>query len=351
VLGAQTEWFSARCRGAGEPVWGVIVMQVCLPGLMLGAALLLQAAPRPVTAYTGMCDASAAAALDTNLFVVGSDEDSRLRMYHADRGGPPVSEVDLTRFLEVDAHSPETDIEAATRVGDRIYWLTSHGRNVRGKFRESRDRLFATKVVPRDGVPGLVPEGKPYKELLFDLVTAPTLARYELAAAAGKAPKASDALNLEGICGMPGGRLLIGFRNPVPHGRALLVPLLNPTAVIGGTRARLGEPIELDLGGLGVRDLAFVDGRYLIVGGPAGSGGRSHLFLWEGPGTKPRRQPHTQFRGINPEAIIVYPQFGYRRVQLLSDDGTRLVDGCPCKLLHDPQRQSFRSVWVEPVAP
>ena len=333
------------------PVRGVKEMQVCWLGLMLGSALLLEAAPRPVTAYTGMCDASAAAALNTNLFVVGSDEDSRLRVYHADRGGPPVSEIDLTRFLDVDPRAPETDIEAATRVGDRIYWLTSHGRNVRGKFRESRDRFFATKVVTGDGVPGLVPEGKPYKELLFDLVTAPTLARYALAAAAGKAPKASDALNLEGICGMPGGRLLIGFRNPVPHGRALLVPLLNPAAVIGGTRARLGEPIELDLDGLGVRDLAFVDGRYLIVGGPTGSGGRSHLFLWEGPGTKPRRLPHTRFRGINPEALIVYPQLGERRVQLLSDDGTRVVDGCPCKLLPDRRQRSFRGVWVEPAAP
>ncbi len=298
-----------------------------------------------------MCDASAAAALDTNHFIVASDEDSRLRIYRADRSGPPVREVDLTGFLEVDPRSPETDLEAATRVGDRVYWLSSHGRNARGKFRESRDRFFATKVVTCAGEVTVVPEGKPYTELLFDLVTAPTLARYDFADAAGRAPKTPGALNIEGVCAMPDGRLLIGFRNPIPHGRALLVPLANPAEVITGARARLGQPVELNLGGLGVRDLAFAAGQYLIIGGPAGSGGRSHLFFWGGPGTKPRRVVHAQLRGLNPEAIIRYPQRGWQRVQLLSDDGLRLVQGQPCKSLPDPRRRSFRSVWVEFAGP
>ena len=47
-----------------------------------------------------------------------------------------------------------------------------------------------------------------------------------------------------------------------------------------------------------------------------------------------------------PEAIIIYPQTGLREVQILSDDGTRLIEGVPGKLVPDRRRQAFRSFWV-----
>ena len=33
---------------------------------------------------------------------------------------------------------PEADIEGATRVQDRVYWITSHGANNDGEVRPSR---------------------------------------------------------------------------------------------------------------------------------------------------------------------------------------------------------------------
>src|SRR3954467_14025241 len=85
------------------------------------------------TVYTDMCDASGAVALDGELFAVADDEDNKLRIYHSSTGGPPVKVFDPTSFLHVDPKEPEIDLEAAARIRDRIYWITSHGRNRNAK--------------------------------------------------------------------------------------------------------------------------------------------------------------------------------------------------------------------------
>ena len=41
-----------------------------------------------------------------------------------------------------------------------------------------------------------------------------------------------------------------------------------------------------------------------------------------------------------------YPDKGLNEIQILSDDGTFVIDGCPCKDLKDPSRRVFRSFWV-----
>src|SRR5678815_5624216 len=96
------------------------------------------AAPeRPVSAptiYHGMCDASAAVALDGDHFAVGNDEDNRLRIYRTSQDGMPVQSRDLSAFLKVNPQRPESDLEGAAWLGDRIFWITSHGRNREGKF-------------------------------------------------------------------------------------------------------------------------------------------------------------------------------------------------------------------------
>src|SRR4026207_2322992 len=116
--------------------------------------------------YVGMCDASAAVALNNELFAVANDEDNSLRIYHAAKGGLPVSSQDLSTLLKVDRKKPETDLEAACWLGDHIYWISSHGRNRDGKFRPSRHRFFATKVEQKAGRLQLSPVGRVYVNLL-----------------------------------------------------------------------------------------------------------------------------------------------------------------------------------------
>ncbi|MCL5099416.1 MAG: DUF3616 domain-containing protein [Candidatus Omnitrophica bacterium] len=297
--------------------------------------------------YYGMSDASGAVPIGTDFFAVANDEDNILRIYRRDAGGPPVKMANLSSFLDLAPGSPETDLEAGTRIGDRAYWLSSHGRNRKGKERANRDRFFATTILMGNNGPDLVPVGKPYMNLLDDLVGAESLRQFNLAEAAQKEPKAADALNLEGLCATPEGQLLIGFRNPIPEGRAMIVPLINPERVIEGSRAQIGEPILLDLGGLGIRDMTYADGKYVIVAGPYNEKGPFRLYEWTGGNAEPRRIKHVHLKDFHAEAITVYPDKGLREFQLLSDDGTRLVSGKPGKEW-PKARQQFRSVWVRP---
>ena len=320
-----------------------------LPGALLIAGLALPATAQvqvstPII-YSGMCDASAAVALTDKLFAVASDEGSVLRVYPRDRGGAPLQSIDLSAFLDLDPRKPESDLEGAARVGDRAYWITSHARNKSGKERRSRDRFFAVQIVTNAQRMELKILGKPYEHLLDDLVRDPKLKPFNLAAASKLEPKARGALNIEGLSATADGRLLIGFRNPIPGGKALLVPLLNPDAVIHGQAAKFGEPILLDLGGLGIRDMAYWNGQYAIIAGPYDGKGQSHLYQWLGGASKPRLVKHTHLKGLNPEDIIFYPDTGGEQFQLLSDDGKKLVNGKPCKELADPN-QHFRSVWI-----
>src|SRR5258705_19253 len=111
--------------------------------------------------YHGMCDASAAVALDDKLFAVANDEDNTLRIYDRNEGGRPVQSFDLSPFLRVDAKFPETDLEGAAWLGDRIFWIGSHGRNHDGKFRASRHRFFAITVKKTKNSVQIQPVGSP----------------------------------------------------------------------------------------------------------------------------------------------------------------------------------------------
>jgi hypothetical protein len=302
----------------------------------------------PPTQYSGMCDASAAVAVTSNLFVVASDEDSVLRLYRRNLPGGPVREYDMSPFLQLRGKSPETDVEGAARIGDRAFWIGSHGTNREGKQRLNRRRLFATDIKVSADTVELVPAGQPCERLLDDLLADSRFDCFHLAAAARLAPKEPGALNIEGLAATPQGQLLIGFRNPVPDGKALLIPLQNPNEVIQGKPAQFGSPVQLDLAGLGIRDIACWDGEYVIIAGPFDGGKRFHLYRWAGPGASPTAIKAPGLNEYHPEALICYPQTGAREFQVLSDDGTRLIGDCPCKELPDPRQRVFRSVWAAP---
>jgi hypothetical protein len=301
--------------------------------------------------FTGMCDASGAVALSDRRFVVADDEDNVLRVYDVEQGGAPLGGTDVSHGLKLPLKkkkkkpgsvpvAPEADIEAATRLGDRAYFMTSHGRNSSGKLKPERLRFFAT-TAPEDGDIEVI--GEPYDGLLADLLAEPRLGSFELAKAAELAPKAPGGLNLEGMTERKEGGVWLGFRNPIPEGRALLVPLLNPEELITGKKARFGDPVKLDLGGLGVRSLSSHRDRYLIVAGPFDQGATSRLFTWDG-GAKVEPLDRVSLAGFNPEGFFT-PE-GRDHIMLLSDDGGVSIDGTDCKRLKDPAAKRFRGLWV-----
>ena len=323
------------------------ILRLCALTLATSTAGVAAAAAE---SYRGMCDASAAVALGAGHFVVADDEGDVLRIYQ--RGTPmPVAAVDLVDFLgnrKPNGDNTEADIEGAATIGQRIYWISSHARKGKdGEVDPHRRRFFATDIVAAKPSPTLQPVGKPYAALLDDLLAD---ARFALLAdAAQRKPEAAGGLNIEGLAAMADGSLLIGFRNPQPQGRALLVPLRNPREVVeGSAKPRFGDPIQLDLGGRGIRSLERVGNELLMAAGPFGTAGSSAvqpafaLFRWSGqPAQAPVFVRALDAGSFRPEAMFVDAQ-GPELV-LLSDDGDEQVDGKDCKHKSVPMdRKAFR---------
>ncbi len=307
------------------------------------AALTAQAAGSRIGLYQGPCDASAATALDAEHFVVGADEGDTLTIYRRSETAA-VGSLDLSRFLGTKT-GEESDIEAAAAIGTRIYWITSHGRNGKGQVQHSRHRFFATDIVPGQP-PSLKPVGAPYTRLLRDMESSSALKSYKLGDAARLPAEAEGGLNIEGLAATPEGTLLIGFRNPLPHRRALIIPLQNPAELIVGKTARFGTPIELDLGGRGIRSIEQFGGGYLIAAGPTANAGSFAIFKWSGnAGDAANPVAGVELKDLRPEALFAIPPG--KEVQLLSDDGGILVRGVECKKLPKAQ-QTFRSLIISP---
>jgi hypothetical protein len=293
--------------------------------------------------FEGACDASGAVPVDERHFAVADDEDNVIRIYDALAGGKPVRRSNLSKQLALDRKGAESDIEAATSLNGQAYWLSSHGRNSHGQLDPNRSLLITTELPALDSK--LEVRGRVYRQLLEDLEQSPQLRGYDLEHAAELAPKAPGGLNLEGLTATPEGTLLIGFRSPLPHAKALIVPLLNPTVLEEETgRVVLGAPIELDLGGLGVRSLSYWRGSYLIAAGPAAEEGPVRLYRWPGPGSLPSLAAEAVFEDMHPEAFFTAE--GNDDILVLSDDGGRQIRGKPCKKLDQKKHKRFRGLWL-----
>jgi len=335
--------------------------------------------------YRGSSDASAAVALAKDMFIVADDENNTLRVYKTTKGGLPLFSYDMTEFLDIEPKYPEVDIEGATIIGRRIYWITSHGRNKDGKTRPNRYRFFATIVNSQNGNVTIEPVGKPCKTLIHDLVKSENTrylrldrtTRFDAGELTKKerqklAPK-EGGLNIEGLCASADGKTIyIGFRNPRPidrisqRAKAIIVPLMNPDDVLVKNRTPIfGEPILWDLAGLGIRSIEYSNFHkaYFIIAGSFDDSPMYAIYRWSG---KKERPPvlagQLSQSDFSPEAMITFKNSV--KFFVLSDDGSLhiKVDGawecvkgefrkdgtCQNKYLIDPEKKTFRGIWLIP---
>lgn len=284
--------------------------------------MLACAAAEPPTepVFLGMCDASGAWRAPNGELWVADDEHPKVNIYAA-TGGPPLRQLDLGLGDE------EVDLEGVAALGDRIWWIASHGRNKDAEPRPARQILLATTT---DGTP----VGRT-SALLPALLASPELGPL-LTAAEPRAPK-EGGIAIEGL-GAADGALWIGFRSPLDaEGRALIVRLDAPDALLAGGPVVIGAVEHLALHGRGIRSLERDGNGWYLVAGSPGSGDSSGLYSWFGPGARPILHP-VVLKDLNPEALLVLPN---ARLEVLSDDGTRPIGGQPCKSL-DVAQQSFR---------
>jgi hypothetical protein len=292
--------------------------------------------------FEGACDASGAVPVDDRHFAVADDEDNVLRVYDAWVGGPPVQRTNLSKQIAMKKKG-EADIEAATSLGGHAFWISSHARNAKGEADPNRSLIITTDLPTLEE--RVEVEGDVYRHLLDDLLQAPALLRYDFEHASQLGPKEPGGLNIEGLTATPDGKLWIGFRSPVPNGKALILPLDNPEALYTAGKVSFGQPLELGLDGLGIRALSWWRGSYLIVAGAATEGGPSRLYRWAGAGSTPRLAADVAFHGANPEAF--FSAESNDAILVLSDDGTRRVHGTACKKLSGKKHKSFRGLWLK----
>jgi hypothetical protein len=332
-----------------------------------------------VLVYYGMSDASAAVALAEDMFVVADDEDNLLRVYKTSQSSLPVFSYDLTSFLGIEPGYPEADIEGATIIGNTVYWITSHGRNTDGKIRPNRYRFFAVKVEVQNRNITINPVGVPCRTLIHDLLKADNMRHLGLDQAArfgaanltkqqlkNLAPK-ENGLNIEALCASADGNTLyIGFRNPRPSSKAIVVPLDNPKQVIENQQPPVfADPLLWDLKGFGIRSMEYshFHKAYFIIAGPHNDQPAAFaLYRWSGRKDEPPQVVQSINSDFTPEALV--PFKNSPKLLLLSDDGSLVIDvsdasecmqdrlrkdgKCLNKHLTNPAKKHFRAIWLQP---
>jgi hypothetical protein len=329
--------------------------------------------------YYGTSDASAAVAVSEKMFIIADDEDNVLRVYKTSQPSLPAFSYDLTSFLGTEPGHPEADIEGATMLDDTIYWITSHGRNTDGKMRPNRYRFFAVKVKIQNQNVTISPVGSPCRTLVHSLLRTENMRHLGLDKASrfdakkltkqqrkNLAPKEAG-LNVEALCASADGNTLyIGFRNPRPSLKAIVVPLNNPKQVIEKQQLPVfADPLLWDLKGYGIRSMehSHFHKAYFVVAGPYNDDPAQFiLFRWSGKKNEQPQFVQSISPDFNPEALVIFKNSP--KLLLLSDDGSLAVDvsdasecmqdklrkdgKCLNKHLTNPAKKHFRAISLEP---
>lgn len=219
--------------------------------------------------HIGASDGSTAIAVDSDFMFIGDDENQTLRLYRRGQSGLPVGQFDMTPFLQLPdveaGQVREVDIEASTRVGNRIYWMGSHSHANIGETRTNRPRIWATDLSGTGAASTLNYVGR-YDYLKVGLINRDSHNAHgkgtnyyglEASDADGVLPKAPDGSGfaIEGLAMMPGSTnaAYVAFRAPIVpatnRNDALIVPVLNfatlaasggpPGSSVSGAPARL----------------------------------------------------------------------------------------------------------------
>jgi hypothetical protein len=329
------------------------------------AASAASSTPAATIWHTGMSDASEAVSLDDNFFIANDDELNILNVYSRTSSGLPLKSFDYTSYLNLpNPAKPEVDLEAAavSRINPgKTYWLGSMS-NTKAPFNSApnRDRIFATQVSGTGSSTTFSFAG--YYALRAQILTWGDANGYDFStsAAAGKDSKATDGFAAEGmVFGPDNTTLYIGLRAPlVPTAtrtKAVIVPVTDfETWFNNGTpsgNAVFGAPIELILGGRGIRGMIRMSNNtYIIVAGnAAGDPLTSAIFKWSGKATDAPVLVNTTANNIlNMEGVMSVNESGIlslSRLQVISDGGDDVLynDGESAKDFADLSLRKFRS--------
>jgi len=341
------------------------------------AASAASSNPTTTRFLTGTSDASSAIAIDADYMLVADDEDQIIRLYDRNDSGLPLNSFDFINSLGLSGTS-EVDIEASTKIGDTIYWIGSHSNNSSGDDRPNRERIFSTTILGT-GASTTLTFGGYYQffeddAIAWDNTNGHGLGAGFLGLAASAAnnvvPEQSNGFNIEGFTVAPNGTTgYIAFRAPneptTDRTKALIVPVTNFTSILNGSggtagSAIFGTPIQLDLGGRGIRSIERnASNEYLIIAGPAGAATGTapndfRLYTWTGVATDAPVLRSADLTALNAggsfETIVEVPNSltSSTQLQFLVDNGDSdwYSNGTISKDLAQTNFQKFRSELI-----
>jgi hypothetical protein len=274
---------------------------------------------------------------DGRLFVVEDEKEHPFTLVSIAGGSITAQPLRPGLFEFDDAFWKLDDLEGlALDAAGRICAITSHSRNSKGETKNPREKLVRFRVQGDDIVE---------RQVVRDLKPALVAAHPLLAAAAAIMDVKNDGgLNVEALEFDPHtGALWIGFRSPVPEGRAILARLENPDEMFDADAPpRIARELaRLDLGGHGLRGMAWVPALegYLLISGPVTREQVPfRLWLWSGKSgavarqvTVPGLAGFAHAEGVCPARIA-----GREVIVLVSDNGDREAGRCANHLIVEP---------------
>ena len=337
-----------------------------------------QSASTSLVWHTGSSDASDAIGLSDTYMAIGDDQINKIFIYSRTNPGQPDTTFDYTanNALNLPDGTPgnykQIDVEAATpspTVSGLDYFFGSMSNSSTSFETEAnRDRMFAVKITGSVEGKNIAFSSAGYSYIRSQLIAWGDANGYDFtdASASGQNPKTIDGFNIEGAVFAPDNTTLyFGFRAPlVPTANrtmAVIAPVLNFESWFqsGGTAtANFGSPIQLDLGGRGIRDMIRLsNGTYVIAAGSYDGTLNPAIYTWTGNATDPAvAQPGFDLTGLNTEGLIGINNadgtLSLNQLQVITDNGSDVLygDGTEAKDLTELNWQKFStSVVTSPV--
>lgn len=296
-------------------------------------------------------------------FINFDDESNIARLYKAGTSSAPVKTWNLTSALGL---SKEADFEDAARIGNDVLLITSHGRNKDGEYKTDRYRLARLAVTGSGATTNISVVGytktlvqnlldsskwqQPDAEII-NLIKSRT--QLEKATVANLAPKI-DGFNIEGIGQLPGAtpRVAIGIRNPLINAQAIVITLENPLEAATGSAPIFGQAIRLDLGGYGVRAMAWsaTDNVMYILAGHINSDPDATFFLyrWNGQPTSAAEYLAALQHSSGGSLEAILPHADSKTLRILVDEGAVLINGVENKSLPTSEQRFHDMLFTLP---
>jgi hypothetical protein len=231
--------------------------------------------------FYNIFEPSAATTLPDGKVLIGEDESGadalKLIEVQEDSSIVEVGTLYMSKKIKKQFKKNIEDLEALTSDGNTIYGATSHSLNRTNKEKKSREKLMMFEYVD-----GAIEDFHLYSDLKKDLYTHfPDIFKETLFGV--------STLSIEGLC-YEDESLIIGFRSPVPEGKAMLIAIENPREVfLKDEKPRFSKPQFLNLNGLGIRDIVYdtqKNGFWIIAGGSDERNSNFQLWYWDKKNSK-----------------------------------------------------------------